>query len=109
MDGAGRRGRAAARSTEAPPTRGAAIQARIYAEDPRRDFQPSAGVLTDVVWPDGVRVEAAVDRGSEVTPYYDPLLAKIIARGDTRDRRAPGWSTRSRAVASRASRPTATS
>ena len=69
----------------APPARGAAIQARIYAEDPRRDFRPSAGVLTDVVWPDGVRVEAAVDRGSEVTPYYDPLLAKIIARGDTRD------------------------
>jgi urea carboxylase len=65
--------------------RGAAIQARLYAEDPARGFQPSAGVLTDVAFPGGVRVEAAVDRGSEVSPYYDPLLAKIIARGDTRE------------------------
>ncbi len=67
--------------------RGAAIQARLYAEDPSRAFQPSSGVLTDVVFPasSGVRVEAAVDRGSEVSPYYDPLLAKIIARGDTRE------------------------
>jgi urea carboxylase len=65
--------------------RGAAIQARLYAEDPSRGFQPSSGVLTDVVFPAGVRVEAAVDRGSEVSPYYDPLLAKIIARGETRE------------------------
>jgi len=65
--------------------RGAAIQARLYAEDPARAFQPSSGVLTDVVFPGGVRVEAAVDRGSEVSPYYDPLLAKIIALGDTRE------------------------
>jgi urea carboxylase len=65
--------------------RGAAIQARLYAEDPARAFQPSSGVLTDVAFPGGVRVEAAVDRGSEVSPYYDPLLAKIIARGDTRE------------------------
>jgi urea carboxylase len=69
----------------APASRGAAIQARIYAEDPGRDFQPSAGVLTEVAFPDGVRVEAAVDRGSEVTPFYDPLLAKLIARGATRE------------------------
>ena len=69
----------------APPARGAAIQARIYAEDPLRGFQPSAGVLTEVVFPDDVRVEAAVDRGSEVSPYYDPLLAKVIAKGDTRE------------------------
>jgi urea carboxylase len=69
----------------APPARGAAIQARIYAEDPLRGYQPSAGVLTEVAFPDDVRVETAVDTGSEVTPYYDPLLAKVIARGDTRE------------------------
>ncbi len=69
----------------APPPVGAAIQARIYAEDPARDFRPSAGVLTEAAFPNDVRVEAAVDRGSVVTPYYDPLLAKVIARGATRE------------------------
>ena len=69
----------------APVAHGAAIQARIYAEDPQRGFQPSAGVLTEAVFPDDVRVEAAVDRGSEVSPYYDPLLAKLIAKGETRE------------------------
>ncbi len=72
----------------APISRGAAIQARVYAEDPARDFRPSVGVLTEVVFPsplpDGVRVESGVDLGSEVSPYYDPLLAKVIARGATR-------------------------
>jgi urea carboxylase len=72
-------------TTPPPVPRGAAIQARIYAEDPARDFQPSVGVLTEVSFPDGVRIESGVDRGSEVTPYYDPLLAKVIARGDTRE------------------------
>jgi len=69
----------------AAPARGAAIQARLYAEDPARDFQPSAGLLTEVAFPDDVRVESAVDRGSEVSPYYDPLLAKLIAKGETRE------------------------
>ena len=41
---------------------------RLYAEDPRRGFQPSAGVLTEVAFPDDVRVETGVERGSEVTP-----------------------------------------
>jgi urea carboxylase len=68
-----------------PAARGAAIQARLYAEDPARGFQPSAGLLTEVVFPPGVRVESAVDRGSTVSPFYDPLLAKIIARGETRE------------------------
>ncbi len=69
----------------APKAEGASIQARLYAEDPRRDFQPSCGPLTEVVFPDDVRVESAVDRGTEVTPYYDPMLAKLIARGPTRE------------------------
>ena len=71
----------------APTPRGAAIQARIYAEDPARGFQPSVGVLTEVAFPQAewLRVETGVDTGSEVTPYYDPLLAKVIARGATRE------------------------
>jgi urea carboxylase len=69
----------------APPARGAAIQARIYAEDPTRDFRPSAGVITEASFPADVRVEAAVDRGSEVSPHYDPLLAKVIASGASRE------------------------
>ncbi|HKQ68090.1 MAG TPA: urea carboxylase [Polyangiaceae bacterium] len=64
--------------------RGAAIEARIYAEDPRRDFLPSAGVLVEASFGDGVRVETWVERGTEVTPFYDPMLAKIIARGTDR-------------------------
>ncbi|HUB82154.1 MAG TPA: urea carboxylase [Bryobacteraceae bacterium] len=67
-----------------PARKGASLQVRLYAEDPARDFQPGAGKLSQVVWPRGVRVETWVESGSEVTPYYDPMLAKIIVRG--RDR-----------------------
>jgi urea carboxylase len=68
-----------------PLPAGAAIEARLYAEDPQKQFQPSCGLLTEVVFPEGVRVEGAVERGQEVTPYYDPMLAKIIAGGSTRE------------------------
>jgi urea carboxylase len=72
--------------TLAPALSGAAMEARLYAEDPRRQFQPSAGLLSDVVLPaDDARVETWIARGTEVTPYYDPMLAKIIARGATRE------------------------
>ncbi len=57
---------------------------RIYAEDPAKNFQPSAGQLSAVKWPEGARVETWVESGTEVTPYYDPLLAKIIVRGENR-------------------------
>jgi urea carboxylase len=60
------------------------MQARIYAEDPAKDFQPSAGRLTHVEWPPNARVETWVEPGTEVTPYYDPMLAKIIVRGASR-------------------------
>src|ERR1700680_5144555 len=63
---------------------GCSIQVRIYAEDPAKNFQPSAGQLSLVKWPESARVETWVESGSEVTPYYDPLLAKIIARGGDR-------------------------
>jgi urea carboxylase len=56
----------------------------VYAEDPAKEFQPGAGRLTHVDWPEGARVETWVEGGTEVTPYYDPMLAKIIVHGDDR-------------------------
>jgi urea carboxylase len=64
---------------------GHSIEVRLYAEDPNKDFRPSAGTLTEVVMPDGVRCDGWVERGTEVTPYYDPLLAKLIVHAATRD------------------------
>ena len=69
----------------APVPKGASIQVRLYAEDPARNFQPSAGVLTDVAFPEGVRVDGWVDTGSDVPPYYDPMIAKLIVTADTRE------------------------
>ena len=66
-------------------TTGASIQARIYAEDPDQDFRPSSGVLTQVTFPTGVRVETWVAAGSEVSAWYDPLLAKLIVTARDRD------------------------
>ncbi len=63
---------------------GASMQVRLYAEDPAKDFQPAAGVLTEVVFPDDARIETWVERGSDVPPFYDPMVAKIIVKG--RDR-----------------------
>jgi urea carboxylase len=63
---------------------GASIQARIYAEDPGKQFQPSAGRITSARFPETARVETWVEPGAEATPFYDPMLAKIIARGSTR-------------------------
>ena len=64
--------------------RGAAIEARLYAENPGKGFQPSAGLLTEVRFPDDVRVDGWVETGTEVTPHYDPMLAKVIAAGADR-------------------------
>jgi urea carboxylase len=63
---------------------GCSIQVRIYAEDAAKGYQPSAGRLTHVVWPNNARVETWVDSGTEVTPFYDPMLAKVIVRGADR-------------------------
>ena len=65
--------------------RGHAIQARLYAEDPARAFQPSSGLLTEVRLPGDVRVDAWIETGTEVPAWYDPMLAKVIAHGDTRE------------------------
>ncbi len=64
---------------------GASIQARIYAEDPDQDFRPSSGVLSQVRFPSEVRVETWVTDGSEVSAWYDPLLAKLIVTARDRD------------------------
>ncbi|SOE77173.1 urea carboxylase [Streptomyces sp. OV198] len=64
--------------------RGHAVEARVYAEDPSRDHRPSAGLLTRVEFPGGVRVDGWVETGTEVTTSYDPMLAKVIAYGPDR-------------------------
>ncbi|MDF2119565.1 urea carboxylase [Roseiarcaceae bacterium H3SJ34-1] len=64
---------------------GAAIEARVYAENPSAGFRPSAGRLTSVVFPKDVRVDGWIETGVEVTPFYDPMLAKVIVAADTRD------------------------
>ncbi|MFG3090738.1 5-oxoprolinase/urea amidolyase family protein [Streptomyces antibioticus] len=67
------------------PPRGHAVEARLYAEDPSRDHRPSAGLLTRVEFPAGVRVDGWVETGTEVTTSYDPMLAKVIAYGADRE------------------------
>ncbi|WP_300647937.1 5-oxoprolinase/urea amidolyase family protein [Hydrogenophaga sp.] len=68
-----------------PSPKGASIQVRLYAEDPAKNFQPSAGLLTEVVFPTDARVDSWVERGTEVPAWYDPMLAKLIVTADTRD------------------------
>ncbi|WP_369245373.1 5-oxoprolinase/urea amidolyase family protein [Streptomyces sp. R41] len=64
--------------------RGHAVEARVYAEDPSREHRPSAGLLTRVEFPGGIRVDGWVETGTEVTTSYDPMLAKVIAYGPDR-------------------------
>ncbi|GAA4338637.1 urea carboxylase [Pigmentiphaga soli] len=66
------------------PAQGAAIEVRLYAEDPLKSFQPSPGVLTEARFPADTRIDGWVETGSEVSPHYDPMLAKLIVHG--RDR-----------------------
>jgi acetyl-CoA carboxylase biotin carboxylase subunit len=67
--------------------RGHAIEARIYAEDPAQDFLPQAGPLLFYREPQlpGVRIDSGVAEGGEVSVYYDPMIAKVIATAETRD------------------------
>ena len=64
---------------------GHSIQVRLYAEDPSKNFQPSSGTLTAVSFPESIRCDSWIDRGTEITPYYDPLLAKLIVHAASRE------------------------
>ncbi|MBY0579353.1 MAG: urea carboxylase [Burkholderiales bacterium] len=65
--------------------KGASIQVRLYAEDPNKNFQPSSGVLTGVEFSADARNETWVERGSDIPPYYDPMIAKIIVKAMNRE------------------------
>ena len=67
-----------------PRLRGHAVEARVYAESPERGFLPSTGTILLFDPPVGVRVDAAIETGSEVTGFYDPMIAKVIAFADDR-------------------------
>jgi len=62
-----------------------AIECRLYAEDPAADFRPATGRVVEWSPPEGVRVDAGIAAGDEVGIEYDPLLAKVITEGPTRD------------------------
>jgi urea carboxylase len=64
--------------------RGHSVEVRLYAEDAGANFQPSSGQLAHVKFPSDVRIETWVEPGTEVTPYYDPMLAKLIVHADDR-------------------------
>ena len=69
------------------PLTGHAVEARLYAEDPERGFLPSTGKLVALRFPEaqGLRIDSGVETGDTVTPFYDPMIAKLIAHGQTRD------------------------
>lgn len=66
--------------------KGHAIEGRINAEDPKHNFRPSPGIITDLYLPGGkgVRVDTAIYSGYEIPPYYDSMLAKLIVHGENR-------------------------
>jgi 3-methylcrotonyl-CoA carboxylase alpha subunit len=77
---------------------GWAMEARLYAEDPARNFLPSIGPIDYLAFPDGIRVESGVEQGERISSYYDPMIAKLIAHGETRDAAIDKLSIACRAV-----------
>jgi pyruvate carboxylase subunit A/propionyl-CoA carboxylase alpha chain len=73
---------------EPPPSRGSSIEARLYAEDPAKNWQPQAGTVHRFEVPGSVRVDTGIEDGSEVSIFYDPMLAKVISYAPTRRRAA---------------------
>ncbi len=71
--------------------RGHAIEARLYAEDPARGFLPATGTLTHLAFPPGLRADSGVRAGDTISPWYDPMIAKLVAHGPTRARRSGRW------------------
>ncbi len=72
---------------DAVPLNGHAVEARLYAEDPEHGFLPSTGLLSALHLPDGegIRVDTGIEHGFSISPFYDPMIAKVIAHGATRD------------------------
>ncbi|MFR9703420.1 acetyl/propionyl/methylcrotonyl-CoA carboxylase subunit alpha, partial [Aeromonas sanarellii] len=64
--------------------RGHAVEARLYAEDVAAGFLPASGPIQWLNWPKGVRIDTGVAAGDAVSPYYDPMIAKLVAHGDDR-------------------------
>jgi propionyl-CoA carboxylase alpha chain/3-methylcrotonyl-CoA carboxylase alpha subunit len=65
---------------------GSAMEARLYAEDPGRGFLPSIGPLTEFFIPDlGARIDSGVEKGGQISPFYDPMIAKLIVHAPTRE------------------------
>ena len=70
-----------------PSFRGHAIEARIYAEDPERDFLPAMGKILHLTFPQqtpSIRIDTGIESGMEITPWYDPMIAKLVVYGSTR-------------------------
>ncbi|PJE29770.1 3-methylcrotonyl-CoA carboxylase alpha subunit [Pseudooceanicola antarcticus] len=64
---------------------GHAVEARLYAEDPAAGFLPATGRLARLAFPEGLRVDTGVREGDEISPHYDPMIAKLIAHGPSRE------------------------
>src|SRR3954469_991496 len=71
-------------SQEQVQAKGHAIEARIYAEDPDREFLPSTGKLVHVEFPSNARVDTGVEQGADISPWYDPMIAKVVVHGEDR-------------------------
>ncbi|MEO0464101.1 MAG: urea carboxylase [Pseudomonadota bacterium] len=69
---------------EPPQPSGHAVQVRLYAEDPALDYRPTTGTLTGMHFPDGIRADTWVTRGSEISAWYDPMIAKLITHQPSR-------------------------
>ncbi|KAK6379336.1 hypothetical protein LTS17_006254 [Exophiala oligosperma] len=75
------------KSLQPKEPKGAAVEVRLYAENPAKDYAPSPGTLQHVSWKDvpGSRIDGWVHTGTKVTSFYDPLLAKVMMHADTRE------------------------
>jgi len=69
---------------ENPVSKGAAMQFRLYAEDPYKNYMPSTGRITKLFFPEEARVDSWIREGVEVSPFFDPLLGKIIVTAENR-------------------------
>ena len=67
-----------------PVSSGHSMEARIYAEDPANEFLPQVGRIAHLAWGPGVRIDSGVEEGTEVSSFYDPMIAKVIATADDR-------------------------